>query len=188
MLDMETQTDSNVVDEWWVTMSGGVSLLSDEHYADACRLWNEAVQRRLAMIALRGRVGDMQAAGRAARCHGLPLSVRGGDGWAGRALRDGGLVLGLAGMRDAAMDPRVWVAREPAGPDAVTGDASPMMASEDFACPMQSRPGCSLRLGDGVGSGPVRHPCCDFDDASLPVGTAFRTRRVGRCPSAEPAP
>jgi FAD/FMN-containing dehydrogenase len=48
---------------------------------------------------------------RAARRHGLPLSVRGGGhDWAGRALRDDGLVIDLTGMRDVTVDPRARVA------------------------------------------------------------------------------
>ena len=72
------------------------------------------------------------------------------------------------------------VAREVAGPGNVTDDAPPMMASEDFAFMLQQRPGCLLRLGNGVGSSPVHHPRYDFDDASLPVGIAFWTRLVER--------
>ncbi len=71
-------------------------------------------------------------------------------------------------------------AREVAGPGNVTDDAPPMMASEDFAFMLQQRPGCLLRLGNGVGSSPVHHPRYDFDDASLPVGIAFWTRLVER--------
>jgi FAD/FMN-containing dehydrogenase len=53
----------------------------------------------------------VEAAVRAARRHGLPLSVRGGGhDWAGRALRDDGLVIDLTGMRDVAVDPRALVA------------------------------------------------------------------------------
>jgi FAD/FMN-containing dehydrogenase len=53
----------------------------------------------------------VQAAVRAARRHGLPLSVRGGGhDWAGRALCDDGLVIDLTGMRDVAVDPQALVA------------------------------------------------------------------------------
>jgi hypothetical protein len=54
---------------------------------------------------------DVQAAVRAARTHGLPLSVRGGGhDWAGRALRDGGLVIDLSGMREVMLDSAARVA------------------------------------------------------------------------------
>lgn len=80
------------------------------------------------------------------------------------------------------------VARAITGSDAVTDDAEPMMASEDFAFMLQDRPGCLLRLGNGVGSSPVHHPCYDFDDASLPVGIAFWMRPVERFLPAAPVP
>jgi FAD/FMN-containing dehydrogenase len=48
---------------------------------------------------------------RTERGHGLPMSGRGGGhDWAGRALRDDGLVIDLTGMRDVAVDPRALVA------------------------------------------------------------------------------
>jgi FAD/FMN-containing dehydrogenase len=44
---------------------------------------------------------DVQATVRTAREYGLPLSVRAtGHDWAGRAVRDGGLVIDVSGMRD----------------------------------------------------------------------------------------
>jgi FAD/FMN-containing dehydrogenase len=47
----------------------------------------------------------------AVRRHGLPLSVRGGGhDWAGRTLRDDGLVIDLTGMREVTVDPRALVA------------------------------------------------------------------------------
>ena len=111
MLDSETQTSGSAADELRVSVSGGVALPSDERYGVASRVWNAAVQRRPAMIALCERVEDVQAALRVARRHGLPLSVRGGGhDWAGRALRDGGLVLDLTGMRNVVVDPQARVA------------------------------------------------------------------------------
>jgi FAD/FMN-containing dehydrogenase len=57
--------------------------------------------------ATRGRAGG----GARREAPGLKLSVRGGGhDWAGRALRDGGLVIDLTGMRDVAVDARALVA------------------------------------------------------------------------------
>jgi hypothetical protein len=54
---------------------------------------------------------DVQAAVRAARSHGLPLSVRGGGhDWAGRALRHDGLVIDLSVMRKVTVDAAAKVA------------------------------------------------------------------------------
>ncbi|MDG4840550.1 FAD-binding oxidoreductase [Micromonospora sp. WMMD967] len=78
----------------------------DPAYATTTRLWNGAVQRSPALVAQCLDAGEVADAVRiAARCH-LPLSVRsGGHDWAGRALRDGGLVLDLTGLRTVRVDP-----------------------------------------------------------------------------------
>ncbi|MET8199331.1 FAD-binding oxidoreductase [Micromonospora taraxaci] len=78
----------------------------DAAYATTTRLWNGAVQRSPALVAQCLDAGEVADAVRiAARCH-LPLSVRsGGHDWAGRALRDGGLVLDLTGLRTVRVDP-----------------------------------------------------------------------------------
>ncbi|MEU8214193.1 FAD-binding oxidoreductase [Micromonospora taraxaci] len=78
----------------------------DPAYATTTRLWNGAVQRSPALVAQCLDTGEVADAVRiAARCH-LPLSVRsGGHDWAGRALRDGGLVLDLTGLRTVRVDP-----------------------------------------------------------------------------------
>ncbi|MET8309756.1 FAD-binding oxidoreductase [Micromonospora sp. NPDC005173] len=78
----------------------------DPGFVAATRLWNAAVDRAPALVA---RCLDAEevagAVGIAARCH-LPVSVRsGGHDWAGRALRDGGLVLDLTGLRTVQVDP-----------------------------------------------------------------------------------
>ncbi|MET8084289.1 FAD-binding protein [Micromonospora sp. NPDC005237] len=72
----------------------------------ATRLWNAAVDRTPALVAHCLDADEVAAAIRvAARCH-LPVSVRsGGHDWAGRALRDGGLVLDLTGLRTVRVDP-----------------------------------------------------------------------------------
>ncbi len=72
------------------------------------------------------------------------------------------------------------VAAELVGEDKVVCNAAPMMTSEDFAFMLRERPGCFLRLGNGVDSRPVHHPGYDFDDANLAVGIAFWTRLVER--------
>jgi FAD/FMN-containing dehydrogenase len=74
-------------------------------------LWNGAVRRLPATVALCERAEDVQAAVRVARRHGLALSVRGGGhDWAGRALREGGLAVDLTRMRGVAVDPEARVA------------------------------------------------------------------------------
>lgn len=86
-------------------MQGQVLLPGDDDYTNARQVWNGAVEHRPALFALCKTVEDVQTAVRVARKHGLPLSVRGGGhDWAGRALRDDGLVLDLSMMRTVTVD------------------------------------------------------------------------------------
>ncbi|SCL69513.1 FAD/FMN-containing dehydrogenase [Micromonospora citrea] len=80
-------------------------LPGDPGHAAAVRLWNAAVDRAPALLARCVDAEEVALALRVARrCH-LPLSVRaGGHDWAGRALRDGGLVLDLTLMRRVDLD------------------------------------------------------------------------------------
>lgn len=72
------------------------------------------------------------------------------------------------------------VATELLGADNVVRQADRMMTSEDFSFMLRERPGCFLRLGNGVESRPVHHPGYDFDDANLAVGIALWSRLVER--------
>jgi hypothetical protein len=81
-------------------LHGRVLVSTDAGYDGARRIWNGAVERHPALIAQCVDEQDVANAVRVARDHGLPLSVRGGGhDWAGRAVRDGGLVLDLTGLR-----------------------------------------------------------------------------------------
>jgi len=117
-------------------LDDGVVVTSGTAYEETCRIWNGAVTSRPALV-VRARIpSDVQAAVIAAGEHGLPLSVRsGGHDWAGRSLRDGGLVIDLTGMAEVTTDPArrvasagggattaaVLAAAEPHGLAAVTG-------------------------------------------------------------------
>jgi FAD/FMN-containing dehydrogenase len=111
MLGLKNRISSNCVDELRAAISGRVALPGHELYDEGSRVWNGAVRRHPAIVTFCRQPEDVQAAVRAARNHGLPLSVRGGGyDWAGRALRDGGLVIDLTGMRDVVVDRRTLVA------------------------------------------------------------------------------
>jgi FAD/FMN-containing dehydrogenase len=111
MHESKDRISASCADELRAALSGRVALPGDEPYHNGTRVWNGAVFRRPAIVAFCKRPEDVQAAVRAARRHGLPLSVRGGGhDWAGRAVRDGGLVIDLTGMRDVVVDPRARVA------------------------------------------------------------------------------
>src|SRR6516164_2171880 len=80
-------------------------LVSGALYDQARRIWNGAVDHEPALIVRAETAAEVRAAVMAGRCHHLPGSVRGGGhDWAGRALRPGGLVIDLTGMRQVAVD------------------------------------------------------------------------------------
>jgi hippurate hydrolase len=75
------------------------------------------------------------------------------------------------------------VARELVGDSKVIPHADLVMASEDFAFMLQERPGCFLRLGNGIGDRGgcmVHHPRYDFNDDNLQFGAAYWARLVER--------
>lgn len=74
----------------------------------------------------------------------------------------------------------VSVAQELFGQDAVDGNAPPMMGSEDFAYMVQARPGCLMRIGNGVASAALHSPRYEFDDSNIVIGAAFWKRLVER--------
>jgi FAD/FMN-containing dehydrogenase len=111
MLDTKNRITSSFGDELRSAISRRVALPREGLYDDGCRLWNGAVRHRPAIVAFCRQPEDVRAAVSATRRDGLKLSVRGGEhDWAGRALRDGGLVIDLTGMRDVVVDPRAHVA------------------------------------------------------------------------------
>jgi FAD/FMN-containing dehydrogenase len=86
-------------------VSGTVLVTADASYDRARRVWNGAVDRRPAAIIRCANETDVATGVRVARDHNLPLSVRGGGyDWAGRALREGGLVLDLSALRGINVD------------------------------------------------------------------------------------
>ena len=71
------------------------------------------------------------------------------------------------------------VAEELVGPERTVAPFGPVTGSEDFACYLQHKPGCFLRLGNG--DTPMLHNAAyDFNDANLAVGAAYWTRLVER--------
>jgi FAD/FMN-containing dehydrogenase len=110
-------------------------------YETARRIWNGAVETRPALIVRPATPAEVQAAVLTANNHHLPVSVRGGGhDWAGRALRNGGLVIDLSGMRRVTVDAdaltasvgggatarEVIAATEPHGLVAATGACGPV--------------------------------------------------------------
>lgn len=64
-------------------------------------------------------------------------------------------------------------ARRVVGPERVITDLEPSMGSEDFSFMLMQRPGAYFRLGQGMGADKfLHHPEYDFNDATIPVGSA----------------
>jgi hypothetical protein len=135
------------------TMRGKVLLPGDDAYARARQIWNGAVDHYPALFALCETPKDVQAAVRAARVHGLPLSVRGGGhDWAGRALRHDGLVIDLSGMRQVEVDPCARVATVAGGAtvqDVLAAAAPHGLVAVTGSCGAVGMAG--LTLGGGYG-------------------------------------
>ena len=97
-------------------ITGRVILPADSTYDAARRVHNGLIDRRPAMIVRCQGTADVQAALRAAREHGLEISVRGGGhNVAGNAVCEGGLVIDLSDMRAGQVDPVARRARAQGG-------------------------------------------------------------------------
>jgi hippurate hydrolase len=71
------------------------------------------------------------------------------------------------------------IAREVAGPERVTTEATPEMGAEDFAYMLEERPGAYLFIGQGKGPY-LHHPEFDFNDEVAPIGASFFATLVER--------
>jgi FAD/FMN-containing dehydrogenase len=116
-------------------------------------IWNAAVQHRAALIMRAESTRDVQEAICRARDRGMRLSVLGGGyDWAGRAVRDGGLVIDLSGMWTVTVDAQARVATVGGGATAadVMDAAAPyglVAAAGNVGCVGMT----GLTLGGGYG-------------------------------------
>jgi hippurate hydrolase len=72
------------------------------------------------------------------------------------------------------------IAEELVGPQQVIAPFAPIAGSEDFAYMLQQRPGCFVRLGNGVGTPMLHNAGYDFNDENLTIGAAYWSRLVER--------
>ena len=84
----------------------------DAGYADACTLFNAAIERRPAVVVRPASAADVANAIRFARQNGLPLAVRsGGHSAAGWSLCDGGVVLDMRSIDTIDVDADARIAK-----------------------------------------------------------------------------
>lgn len=125
----------------------------DPGFGERCRLWNGLLAPRPVAIAECSTVDDVVNAVRTARARGWSVSVRGGGhGVAGRACRDGSLMIDLRGMRRVSVDPVNKIGRAEGG--ATWFDFDRATAEHGLASTggMISSTGVTgLTLGGGIG-------------------------------------
>ena len=116
---MTSKVEANVLNDLRSTMKGTVVTPADKVYDATRRVWNGAIDHHPALIAVCETVEDVQLAVRAAGEYHLSLSVRGGGyDWAGRSVRDHGLVIDLSSMKKVSVDARSQTAMVQGGASA----------------------------------------------------------------------
>jgi FAD/FMN-containing dehydrogenase len=187
MLGPTNRMSSSCADELRRAISGTVALPGHELYDEGSRVWNGAVRRGPAIVAFCKQPEDVQAAVRAARHHGRPLSVRGGGhDWAGRALRDDGLVIDLTRMRDVSVDPQARVAAVAGG--ALAKNVAAAAGAHNLVAAMGNCGTVGMAgLSLGGGYGPLSGTCGLAADNLLGAEIVLADgRRVTTGPDAEP--
>lgn len=134
--ELASRTAQAIFKELRAVLHGKVVLPHDDEYEAAREVWSGGVDHRPTAIARCENPRDVQLALAAARAHNLAVSVRGGGhDWAGRAVRQDGLVIDLSTMRQVTIETEsgtamvsggalardVIAAAEPHGLVAVTG-------------------------------------------------------------------
>lgn len=146
-------SQTSAVDRLEETLRGQLIRPDDAGYDEARSVWNGMIDRRPAAIAHCAGVADVIASIDFARSNGLPLSVRGGGhGFAGQALREGGLLIDLSGMTGVHVDPKTETARVEGGATWGVVDHETQAFGLAVTGGVDSRTGVGgLTLGGGVG-------------------------------------
>ena len=97
-------------------ISGRVLTAGDDGYDEARTIHNALIDRRPAVIVRCRSADDVSAAVRFARASGLEITIRGGGhNVAGRSIADGALMIDLAEMKNADIDPEARTVRAEGG-------------------------------------------------------------------------
>lgn len=148
---MSFTLNTRIATELRRTLRGEVWEVGDDGYEDERTVWNGAVDHRPAVVARCADRGDVQTALLVARRLGLPVSVRGGGhDWAGRAIREGGVVIDLSALRAVRVDRAATVAEIQGG--ALVADVLDAAARHGLATPAGAVRGVGM-LGMTMGGG-----------------------------------
>jgi hypothetical protein len=132
-------------------LTGEVVLPGDRRYPKLRRVRNRAVNKRPAAIVMCANQKDAQLAVEFARCKDLPTAVRsGGHSFAGHGVCEGGIVIDLASMKRAQIDP----AHETSviEPGIIGGELDCLTQSFKMAVPLGSCPTVGV-AGYSLGGG-----------------------------------
>jgi FAD/FMN-containing dehydrogenase len=136
-----------------VGFSGHLIGPGDTDYDSARRIWNDAIDRRPALIAQCAGPEDAARALAFARREGLPVAVRGGGhNVSGSALCDDGVVIDFSRLREVQVDPQQRVAY--VQPGALWGELDTATQAHGLATPagIVTHTGVAgLTLGGGFG-------------------------------------
>lgn len=132
MIDVSATLKPSVLDSLRSSLRGTLLVPGDESYDIARRVWNGAIDRHPACIIGCSDTEDVSLAVRIAADNGLRMTVRGGGhNVAGRAIRDGSLLLDLSKLREVAVNGELRVATVQGG--AVWRDVDRATANEGLA-------------------------------------------------------
>jgi FAD/FMN-containing dehydrogenase len=158
-LPLKTLTNEDVslpleaVESFAAGLRGDLLQPATEGYEEARSIWNAMIDRRPGLIVRCAGTADVVRAIGFAKEHGLLVSVRGaGHNIAGKALRDGALLIDLSGLRSVRVDPARKTVR--AEPGCTLGDIDHETLAFGLALPtgINSTTGISgLTLGGGFG-------------------------------------
>jgi FAD/FMN-containing dehydrogenase len=153
MTTMATEKQQAIAKDLRGRVRGPVLTAADPGYDDSRSLWNAMIDRRPAVIVRSLGTADVAACVRAAREHGLALSIKGGGhNIAGTAVCEDGLMLDMSLMRGVWVDPSARLARAQAG--CLLGDVDRETQLHGLAAVLGfvSNTGCAgLTLGGGFG-------------------------------------
>jgi FAD/FMN-containing dehydrogenase len=149
----DVSLDAEAVSTFAASLRGDLVHTTSDDYDEARSIWNAMIDRRPGLIVRCAGTADVVRAVAFAKEHGLLVSVRGaGHNIAGKALRDGALLVDLSGLRSVHVDVGGKTVR--AEPGCTLGDIDHETLAFGLALPVgiNSTTGISgLTLGGGFG-------------------------------------